>query len=159
MIAGAAFLFALSTDHPEQGTSQYLGHELRMGTEAQSSATPGIPQQSAQVQTVQTEKPIAQEPISTVHITVIDPDGSHSFDVQLNAGDDLCANLVQAKAERKIQSLQIDDTYLETFGSLYVREINGYSNNWTVEVNGVKPEGCSLHHPKTGDQIIWRFGV
>ena len=100
-----------------------------------------------------------QVPQATVSIQLSDPDGTSIFHVRINPGDDLCANLVEAKAEDKIKSLTVDDSYLETFHSRYIREINGYSNNWTVEVNDVKPEGCSLYYPKAGDQIIWRFGV
>src|SRR3989344_8477956 len=97
--------------------------------------------------------------LAVVHIKVIAPDSTSAFDIDLHEGDDLCENLVQAKKEGDISSLQIDDTYLATFGSFYVREINGYSNNWTVEVNGVKPTGCSLYRPKSGDNIVWRFSV
>ncbi len=97
--------------------------------------------------------------LSVVHLEIIDPDGTSSFEMKLNQGDDLCENLTEAKAEGKIKSLTIDDSYLATFGSRYIREINGYSNNWTVEVNGIKPKGCSLYKPQPGDKIIWRFGV
>jgi len=106
------------------------------------------PQQSAHTQ-----------PLSSVHVTIVQPNGTARFEVKLNTGDDLCAGLMEAKAEGKISSPLIDYSYLETFGSLYIREINGYSNNWTVEVNGVKPQGCSLHKPQPGDSIIWRFSV
>lgn len=101
-----------------------------------------------------------------VHLTIIEPDGKSSFDVDLINGDDLCENLREAKQEGDIHSLTLDDTYLSTFGSLYVREINGYGNNWTVEVlpagrqaMAIKPEGCTLYKSKAEDEIIWRFGV
>ena len=94
-----------------------------------------------------------------VHMKIIAPDGTSEFDIDLREGEDLCENIEEAKSEGHIRSLTMDNFYLETFGSRYVREINGYSNNWTVKVNDARPEGCSLYMPKAGDTIIWTFGV
>ncbi|HEY4526423.1 MAG TPA: DUF4430 domain-containing protein [Candidatus Paceibacterota bacterium] len=124
-----------------------------------SQHTSGKPDSPVGETAPQPQQSVGSQSQASVIITIVQPDTTTMFDVQLNRGDDLCANLVQAKKEGDINSLQIDDRYLETFGSLYVREINGYSNNWTVEVNGTRPEGCSLFKPKAGDQIIWRFSV
>ena len=94
-----------------------------------------------------------------VHMKIIAPDSTSEFDVDLREGEDLCENIEEAKSEGHIRSLTVDDSYLATFGSRYVREINGYSNNWTVEVNGVGPKGCSFKEPKAGDIIVWEFGA
>jgi len=131
-------------------SSQYFVIKRSIGI--QGSATKSIEHPPSSPATSTVSYPI-------VYIQLTDPDGTLSFDVKLNPGDDLCDNLVEARAEGKIRSLLIDDSYLATFGSRYVREINGYSNNWTVKVNDTRPEGCSLYTPKAGDNIIWSFGV
>jgi len=165
----------------QPSSSRYLGNKLTIGTgihEASTSSSSTVSNtvinygnfstadksdshaSSPALQTApQPQQSAHTQPLSSVHVAIVQPNGTATFDVKLNAGDDLCGNLVQAKAEGKIISLLVDDSYLATFGSRYVREINGYSNNWTVEVNGVKPTGCSLYKPKSGDKIIWRFGV
>src|SRR3989344_1605353 len=65
----------------------------------------------------------------TVHMKIVAPDGTSEFEVDLRDGEDLCENIEEAKSEGHIRSLTMDNSYLETFGSRYVREINGYSNN------------------------------
>ncbi|HEY4516443.1 hypothetical protein A3C18_03765 [Candidatus Kaiserbacteria bacterium RIFCSPHIGHO2_02_FULL_54_11b] len=130
-------------------SSQHFVIKRSVGIQGSTTKSINHPSNSPSTSTV---------PYSIVYVQLSDPDGVSNFEVNLNPGDDLCANLVEAKAEGKIRSLLIDDSYLATFGSRYVREINGYSNNWTVKVNETRPEGCSLYKPKAGDYIEWKFG-
>ena len=167
LIAGAALVFALLVE-PEPfavplgdmnpSPPPPLPENVAVSQHATGEATGKLdfPIKEA---TPQSQRPVGSQPQMSVNITIAQPNATTVFDVELKEGDDLCENLVQAKREGDINSLQIDDTYLATFGSFYVREINGYSNNWTVEVNGVKPTGCSLYRPKSGDNIVWRFSV
>lgn len=97
-------------------------------------------------------------PTENIPLRIVEPDGARSFDVALKEGDDLCANLEEARAEGRLRSLTIDDTWLSTYHSRYVREINGFYDNWTVSVNGTYPGGCSLYRPHAGDAIVWQFG-
>ena len=169
LIAGVALIFAVFGQHqtlpraqlPQQVSSSNPIEKL--SSNAQSTSTPqSSPRPTFRYLTpelsIGTQNKQDQSTAAAVAIQLSEPDGTSNFEVSLNPGDDLCDNLVEAKAEGKIRSLLIDDSYLETFGSRYVREINGYSNNWTVEVNGVKPLGCSLYEPKIGEQIVWKFG-
>ena len=174
LVAAVALTLAISlSSHTTSTTTQYFDTYRSIGFQTGSSSTQEELSQSTEshstdrspatnpgnmepkVNDTIAPKPPAQ---ATVRMKIFAPDGTSVFAIDLKEGDDLCDNLVEAKAEGKIRSLLIDDSYLETFGSRYAREINGYSNNWTVEVNGVKPLGCSLYEPKIGDQIVWKFG-
>ncbi len=104
-----------------------------------------------------TPKP-TQAPVQTVTIQLIEPDGTSNFTVNLNSGNTLCDNLTEAKSEGKIKSVTLDYSYMSSFHSPYVREINGYQNNWTVTVDGTSPQGCAFYSPKAGDNITWKFG-
>lgn len=99
-----------------------------------------------------------QAPSNIVNLQIVEPDGNFNFSVALKNGNNLCDNLTEAKNEGKIRSLTLDDSYMSSYHSSYVREINGYQNNWTVNVNGTVPQGCSLYSPKSGDTVTWKFG-
>jgi hypothetical protein len=89
---------------------------------------------------------------------IITPEGENNFTVELKDGQNVCDNLYEAKAENKIKSLTIKDAYLESMGSLYVYEINGYKNNWILSLNGKSSSvGCSKVFPKNGDVVEWKF--
>lgn len=88
---------------------------------------------------------------------IIDPDGKESFTVNLNPGNNLCDNLNEAKQEGKIKSVNM--TWYASYNSYYVNEINGFNNNWTVNLNGEQPKvGCSQIKPNSNDTIVWKFG-
>ncbi len=93
-----------------------------------------------------------------VSVTIITPNPTSNFTVLLEDGFNVCDVLIKAKNEGKISSLTLDDSYLSTYKSLYVYEINGFANNWTFTVNGESPLGCSLYFPKDKDTIVWKFG-
>ena len=98
-------------------------------------------------------------PAQTVTMQVVEPDGTKNFQVILHSGDNLCDNLTEAKNEGKIKSVTLSNAWMSSFHSLYVVEIDGYSNNWTMSVNGISPSvGCSLINPKPNDTITWTFG-
>ncbi len=97
-------------------------------------------------------------PSSLVNMKIITPEGESNFSVKLISGQNACDNLYEAKAEGKIKSLTIKDTYLESMGSLYVYEINGYKNNWILSSNAKSSSvGCSKVLPKAGDVVEWKF--
>ena len=93
----------------------------------------------------------------TVNIEVNSPAGKSNFSLKITDGMNACEILQKAKDEGKIASLTLDDKYLESFGTLLVAEMNGYSTNWVFTVNGESPMGCSLSFPKSGDQIVWTY--
>ncbi len=100
----------------------------------------------------------SQAPKPTVTMQIIEPDGTNTFTVTLNSGNNLCDNLTEAKNEGKVRSVTIDYSYMSSLHSAYIKEVNGYQNNWTVTVNGKSPQGCSLYTPNSGDSIVWKFG-
>ena len=126
--------------------------------------TLGATNQTQAVQTSQSPQnpdplpPPSPPTIAQVGVTIITPSSTSNFTVELEEGFDICGVLVKAKNEGKISSLILDDSYLSTYKSLYVYEINGFANNWTFTVNGESPLGCSLYFPKKNDVIVWKFG-
>jgi hypothetical protein len=97
-------------------------------------------------------------PKSFVNMKIITPNGESNFTVELKDNQTACDNLVESKAEGKIISVTLKDTYLDSLGSLYVYEINGYKNNWVFYLNGKgSSTGCSKVFPKNGDTVEWKF--
>lgn len=97
-------------------------------------------------------------PSSLVNMKIITPEGESNFTAELKDGQNACDNLYEAKAKNKVKSLTIKDAYLESMGSLYVYEINGYKNNWILSLNGKSSSfGCSKVFPKVGDVVEWKF--
>lgn len=94
---------------------------------------------------------------STVNIEIKTLGTSSSFTIEIDEQMDACEVLVKAKNEGKIASVTLDDSYLSTFNTLLVSEINGHSNYWVFTVNGESPMGCSLVTLKNNDQIVWEF--
>ncbi|HWY79314.1 MAG TPA: DUF4430 domain-containing protein [Candidatus Sulfotelmatobacter sp.] len=138
-------IITFSSQTPTQTikTNQPVSSSNVQGASTQKSSSTSIP--------TSTPKPI-------VNIQIREPDGTLNFTVNLNSGNNLCDNLTEAKNEGKIKSLTFDNSYMSTMHSAYVREINGYQNNWTVSVNDKTPQGCSLYTPNAGDSITWKFG-
>lgn len=97
--------------------------------------------------------PVAQK----VSIEIKQPDSQINFDLEITEGINVCQAMQKAKDEGKINSISISDKYLESFGTLFVEEINGYKNNWVFTVNGESPNGCSLVTLKNGDKVAWEF--
>jgi len=124
----------------------------------QTSSQTSIPTATPQPTAVPTQAPTAAPVSNTVSMQVQDPGGNSSFTVTLTNGANACDVLQEAKNEGKINSVTLSDAYMSSLHSLYVTEINGYSNNWTFTVNGSSPAGCSLINPKPNDTIVWKFG-
>jgi hypothetical protein len=93
----------------------------------------------------------------TVNLKIIMPDNTIATKITLNANANVCDILQQAKKEGKLTSLTFDDSYLTTAHSRYIKEINGYKNNWTFKVNNSSPLGCSLITPRQNDSVVWKF--
>lgn len=115
------------------------------------------PAQTAITKPSATTAPQSTPSPSTVTLVLSILGHDSSYKVKLLPGADACTVLEEAKTEGKISSLNIDYSYLQTLHSAYVREINGYENNWTVKVNGVSPLGCSLAKPQINDNVTWRY--
>ncbi len=95
--------------------------------------------------------------VSQINVQIKTPDTNSAFSLQIEDGINACDLMTKAKNEGKISSLTLDDSYLATFHTLLVKEINGLKDNWTFTVNGESPMGCSLVNLKDKDQIIWEF--
>lgn len=95
--------------------------------------------------------------VRTVAVEIKQPDATLNFDLEITNEMNVCQVMQKAKDQGKINSISISDKYLESFGTLFVEEINGYKNNWTFTVNGESPNGCSLVTLKNGDKVAWEF--
>lgn len=131
-------------------TTQRNTNAVVIAAAAQLSPTP-LPQS--------TITPMSQptKTIETVTVQIIEPDGTSNFQVMLHSGNTVCDILQTAKSEEKIKSLTLDNSYMDSLHSAYVKELNGYKDNWTFTINGTSPLGCSLASPKPNDNIIWKF--
>ena len=109
----------------------------------------------AMQQTASSTQP-TQAPAVMIHMQIAEPDGTLNFSLPVRGN--VCDELTEAKNEGKIHSVTFDSSYMGSMHSLYVKEINGYTNNWTFTVNEQSPQGCSLVLPKAGDNIVWKFG-
>lgn len=96
-------------------------------------------------------------PQPTINLQLKSPAGSSQYAVKLIAITDACTILTAARDQGYVKSVTIDNSYLSTLKSAYVREINGYYNNWTFKVNGASPKGCSLASITTGDTVVWEY--
>lgn len=104
-----------------------------------------------------TPTPVPTPAPSSISIEIKTPDSTSSFTIQIKEGINACDILVKAKNEGKITSVTLDDSYLSTFNTLLVSEINGLSNYWVFTVNGESPMGCSLVSLRNNDQVVWEF--
>lgn len=160
-----------------------LAHTPKHTPKKQTAQTIIIPQQkqptpasaTEQTQTVMIKQPIATPtfviptntsmpqptntpaPISTVTIQITEPDGIFNFSVAITGNTNPCSILNSAKDEGKIHSVTIQH-YDAPLNSDYVKELNGYSNNWTFKLNGdQKPTGCSNYNLNKGDTVTWQY--
>lgn len=96
-------------------------------------------------------------PTPSIQTVSVEVQGS-SFTLEISGDLNVCQVMQRARDQGKISSLTLDDSYMSSMNSQYVREMNGMSNNWTFKVNGSSPLGCSLYQVKPNDQIVWKFG-
>ena len=95
---------------------------------------------------------------NAVTIHIVQPNITQEFSVASGDHTDACAILLQAKNENpgKITSLDIV-TYPQN-NSKYLRELNGFADNWKYTVNGTSPDkDCSQMIVKPYDIIQWKF--
>lgn len=95
--------------------------------------------------------------IETVAVTLVQPNGTQNLIVTWRKDMNACDVLEQAKEEGTIASLTLDESYVSTFKSPYVYEINGYKNNWVFEINGKTALGCALVTIEKDDVIEWTY--
>jgi hypothetical protein len=96
-------------------------------------------------------------PSPKINLTVNEPDGSSNYPADYKSGVNPCSFLNDAKAAGKIKSVTIMH-YDAPLNSDYVKEINGYSDNWTFSINGTKePKGCSYYSLNSGDSVTWKY--
>lgn len=104
--------------------------------------------------TVTNTPPPTKSPYLTLNIN--EPDGSFSYSLNLQTGSNPCSILNDAKNAGDIKSLTI--VHYSSLNSDYVKEINGYSNNWNFSLNGnVEPTGCSNYTLSNGDSVTWKY--
>jgi len=175
LVAGAVALAFYSPARPvarvghPQGSSQPTTTTTPAATanpatnSPEASANPVVAGAATTAPHAASTKPAASTPTpvppvtNAVTLQLIDPAGTFTYGVHLLAGADACTILTEAKSEGDLASVTIDNSYLSTLHSAYVREINGFENNWTVKVNGIAPQGCSLVSLKNNDNVTWRF--
>lgn len=149
-----------SKPQPETQKTEVLGEtaalpSLSPSTEPSPSAKPSVkPIVKAFVKPSFSPSPSPSPAVQTVNVDV---QGS-GFTVEVSGDLNVCQVMQRARDQGKISSLTLDDSYMSSMNSQYVREMNGMSNNWTFKVNGNSPLGCSLYQVKPNDQIAWKFG-
>lgn len=91
-----------------------------------------------------------------VNLEIKTQNNTINFSVEIKEGMNVCEILQKAKDNGNISSLIFNDSFMSTFHSLFVTEINGESGNWVFTVNGTSPLGCSLSQPSANDNIVWK---
>lgn len=109
------------------------------------------------VNPTQTPIPTSEPTINVlqVNLEIKNGDSSSNFSIGISENMNVCDVLSKARDEGKISSVSFDDSYMETFKSKFVTEINGIKSNWVFKVNGTSPLGCSLYTVKNSDKIEW----
>jgi hypothetical protein len=146
----------LPTKMPMQHPTPTMKEDTQEQQIIQSAPT-SIPTTSQTTTTTSTTTTTADTATSTVVLQLHEPDGNFSYSITLQHGADVCGVLQEAKNEGKLRSLTLDNAYQQSMHSMYVKEINGYNNNWTFTAAGKAPLGCSLYTPKPGDTISWNY--
>lgn len=125
------------------------------------ASTPAAPKTSSQptprTQSAITAAPSASVPQAFINLQIKSPAGQSSYSINASSVTDACNVLTAARDQGMIKSVTIDDSYQAVLKSAYVREINGYYNNWTFKVNGFSPKGCSLASVNKGDMVLWEY--
>lgn len=94
---------------------------------------------------------------SVITVRLEEPKGNFKFTLYLPDSANPCSVLNSLKEAGKLNSLTIIH-YGPPLNSDYVKEIDGYSDNWTFELDGEKkPAGCSNYSLSPGSSVKWRF--
>lgn len=98
-----------------------------------------------------------QAPDNSFKINVDEPDGNLSFSIPFHDGTNPCSVLTDAKNSGNIKSVTVNH-YGAPLNSDYVKEINGFSDNWNFSINGNSmPKGCSNYNLNSGDTVLWKY--
>ena len=118
-----------------------------------TKSTP-LPQPANTTLTEPTTTPGSAE---TVTLQIHEPDGDSTITLTYHDGSNPCSLLSDAKSDGKIKSVTINH-YGAPLNSDYVKEINGFTDNWNFSLNGeTKPTGCSNYTISKGNSIVWTY--
>jgi len=92
-----------------------------------------------------------------INLEINAPDGNNKFLLTYKDGLNPCSILIDAKNEGKIRSVTILH-YGAPLNSDYVKEINGFSDNWNFAIDGSgKPSGCSNYILNKNSTVTWKY--
>lgn len=94
---------------------------------------------------------------SVITVRLEEPKGNFKFTLFLPDGANPCSVLNSLKEAGKLESLDVTH-YGPPLNSDYVKEIDGYRDNWTFDINGEKkPAGCTNYILSAGATVTWKF--
>ncbi len=118
-----------------------------------STPTPTI----AQINPTSQPTPTTVSNNNIFKLQINDPNGNFSFSFTYQGGTNPCSILNNAKNSGDIKSVTINH-YGPPLNSDYVKEINGFSDNWNFSINGNSmPKGCSNYNLNSGDNVLWKY--
>ncbi|MFA6081035.1 MAG: hypothetical protein WC741_01355 [Patescibacteria group bacterium] len=92
-----------------------------------------------------------------INLEINGPDGNNKFSLTYKDGANPCSILNDAKNDGKIRSVTILH-YGAPLNSDYVKEINGFSDNWNFSIDGSgKPSGCSNYILNKNSTVTWKY--
>ncbi len=112
--------------------------------------------------TISTNSTNLTNPTSTpqqdvINLEINGPDGNNKFLLTYKEDLNPCSILNDAKNDGKIKSVTILH-YGAPLNSDYVKEINGFSDNWNFAVDGSgKPSGCSNYTLEKNSTVTWKY--
>lgn len=123
-----------------------------------------VPQRNVQGTTIPVSQPVQSAnqsptsvPVDTISVQISEPDGDTSFSLSFHENSNPCSVLNDAKNEGKIRSVTVTH-YGPPLNSDYVKEMNGYQDNWTFVINGEgRPLGCSNYILGKGNTVTWKY--
>jgi len=92
-----------------------------------------------------------------INLEINGPEGNNKFTSNYKDGTNPCSILNDAKNEGTIRSVTILH-YGAPLNSDYVKEINGFSDNWNFAIDGSgKPSGCSNYILDKNSTVTWKY--
>jgi hypothetical protein len=92
-----------------------------------------------------------------INLEINGSEGKNKFTLNYKDGTNPCSILNDAKNDGKIRSLTILH-YGAPLNSDYVKEINGFSDNWNFSIDGSgKPSGCSNYILNKNSTVTWKY--
>jgi len=103
------------------------------------------------------DKPTNPPQQDLITLEINSPDGSSKFSLIYKDNINPCSILNDAKNDGKIKSVTIIH-YDAPLNSDYVKEINGFSDNWKFSIDGDgKPAGCSNYKLNKNSTVTWKY--